>query len=59
VVKKGSAVNIYAVDFTGVLCWIIIYSETNSIANFGPGEYFIFIGLPDQEHLSQWAEWFS
>lgn len=51
-VKEGTAVNIYAVDFTGVLCWIIIYSETDSIASFGPGDYFIFIGLPDSDNLS-------
>ena len=59
VVKEGTAVNIYAVDFTGVLCWIIIYSETDSIASFGPGDYFIFIGLPDSDNLSQWAEWYA
>ena len=54
-----SVVNVYALDFSGQLCWMALYSESHDAEFFGPGEYFVLLGLADYEEAVMWAEWYT
>ncbi len=58
-VDGESVVNVYALDFSGQLCWMALYSESYDTELFGPGEYFVLLGLADYEEAVMWAEWYT
>jgi len=59
-VVQGSydSFNVYAIDFSGELCWVVLYSDSSDPESFGPGRFYTFAGWPDERNLAQWAEWF-
>ncbi|MCP5457773.1 MAG: hypothetical protein H7A29_08085 [Thermotogae bacterium] len=58
-VDRESVVNVYALDFSGQLCWMALYSESHDAEFSGPGEYFVLLGLADYEEAVMWAEWYT
>ncbi len=58
-VDNSGSININALDFSGQLCWIVVFSESLEPETFGPGEFFVFIGLAEEENKQEWAQWYA
>ncbi|HDP77206.1 MAG TPA: hypothetical protein ENN47_03285 [Mesotoga infera] len=54
-----STISIFALDFSGQLCWLALFSESTDADMFGPGEYFALVALADSEDAFTWAEWYT
>ncbi|PZC52190.1 MULTISPECIES: hypothetical protein [unclassified Mesotoga] len=58
-VDRESTISIFALDFSGQLCWLALFSESTDAEVFGPGEYFALVALADSEDAFTWAEWYT
>jgi len=58
-IGRESTVNVFALDFSGQLCWIALFSESVDAEVFGPGEYFALVGLADSQDAENWAKWYT
>lgn len=58
-VDRESTISIFALDFSGQLCWLALFSESTDAEVFGPGEYFVLVALADSEDAFTWAEWYT
>lgn len=58
-VDEDASINIYTLEFPGQKCWITLFSESEDSSMFGPGEFFVFIGLYEEAQKTTWANWYS
>jgi hypothetical protein len=58
-IEGESSINLYTLDFSGQLCWIALFSESPNPETFGPGEFFVFLGLVDPTMKNQLAEYYA
>lgn len=54
-----STTDIFSLEFSGMPCWAVFNSESKNAGDFGPGKYFIFLGLPDEAEIEVWAGWYA
>ncbi|HPB64177.1 MAG: hypothetical protein AB2L23_07680 [Mesotoga sp.] len=58
-IEGESSINLYALDFSGQFCWIALFSESPNPETFGPGEFFVFLGLVDPTMKDQLAGYYA
>lgn len=58
-VADGTISEIYSLDFSGIPCWFVLNSQSKTPGEFGPGRFFIFLGLPDEMEMELWASLYS
>jgi len=58
-VADGSINEVYSLNFSGMPCWFVLNSQSQTPGEFGPGRFFVFLGLPDEIEIEIWASLYS
>ncbi|HDP78848.1 MAG TPA: hypothetical protein ENN47_11870 [Mesotoga infera] len=57
--NNESTMYIYSLNFPGLICWAVFYTESTDVGTFGPGKFFVFLSIPDSDEPELWARWYA